>query len=172
MSPSHRHQSAAPDRKWRHRKRRKQSWKQPMARVTLVFAWSYVHHGDGKVWVWLHPAPAPGSRLSNLWKGWPSAQRWTLWQINTQFDAKMFPWHLSSIKMRKLNLRSCFWRPLSTGLTKVDVSEQKSGDDTFIYSYSPTKTIGCHKGSLHADFLLLRCHSELLPSSTHRYWTS
>lgn len=51
-------------------------------------------------------------------------------KIKTQFDAKMFPWHLISIKLRNLNLRSCFWRPLSTGRTKVDISEQTSGDDT------------------------------------------
>lgn len=45
----------------------------------------------------------------------------TLWQINTQFDARMFPWHLISIKLRNLSLRSCFRYTdlsLGTGLTK------------------------------------------------------
>lgn len=47
------------------------SWKETMPRATLACAWSYFHRENVKVWVWLHPAPVPGSRLSSYERaGW------------------------------------------------------------------------------------------------------
>lgn len=77
-----------------------------MARVTRVYA-IFPSAVGGKTWrFWCDCIES--QRLGPDWTIKKGLVECTLWQINTQFDARMFPWHLISIKLRNLSLRSCF----------------------------------------------------------------
>lgn len=139
-----------------------------MARVTLVYAIfpSAVRGKTLRFWC----DCIENQRLGPDWTIKKRLVECTLWQINTQFDARMFPWHLISIKLRNLSLRSCFRytnvHSAQDSHTKKGIAEKKKKVGrwhtwlTLIYSSYPTQTISHNKSSFLADFPLLSCDSE------------